>query len=479
MIYYKNSISVPNVIKKRVTVSDFSDGLGSGKDGGLKNLSNAKYIFNFDVSSGALSAGVGLKEYKINGKPFALEDGVFPIKLYYYKRYDYANFKDDDRVLCYASNGFIYCLKLFVENSCFTKTQIQFNSIPTAIEYKYNDENVLLMSSQEDELYVFNGDDVVKVDDAPKISSMCVHNERIFATEGNGSTSLWFSDDFNPLNWYISLDEAGFIDFQDERGALLKVISFLDYVYVFREFGISRLSAFGLQEDFSVSNLHFKVGKIYGDSVTDCGEHVYFVSTDGIYRFNGVDAVKILECYDEFLIGVDNSDCQGVYDNQKLYFNLKMKIDGNEEKVVIVYNLETKTSYVLRGAKISWLCPLKNSQKTLLAVYNNGEKVATVVDGYGKLFNKPLKKVWQSNVTDFSIPSKKRLYKVSAITKGDIKLEVLCDGKISKYDIKRSCQDVKPFVKGEEFAMKIISYDNDPKIIRPTLYFSYCKEDLW
>ncbi len=479
MIYYKNSITVPNVIKKKVTISDFSGGLGGIKDGQIKNFSNAKYIFNFDIKSGALSAGVGLKEYKINGKSIILEDGVLPIKLYYYKHYDYQNFIDDDRILCYASNGFIYCLKLSNASDGFTKTEVQFTSQPTAIEYKYNDENVLLMSSFSDKLYVFNGDEISCVDDAPKINSMCVHNERIFATEGNGSTSLWFSDDFNPLNWYISLDEAGFIDFQDERGALLKVISFLDYVYIFREYGISRLTAFSVQEDFSVSNLHFKVGKIYGGSVTDCGEYVYFVSTDGIYRFNGVDTVKILDCYDDFLKGVDNQDCQGVYDSQKLYLNLKMRIDGDEEKVVIVYDLISKTSYVLRGAKVTSLCLLQGNSKTLLAVYNNGEKIAQLIDGYGKLFGKPLKKVWQSNITDFSVPSKKRLYKFSAITKGDFKLEIISDEKTSKYNLSRSCQEVKPLIKGEEFAIKIISYDNDPKIIKPTLYFSYCKGDLW
>ena len=97
--------------------------------------------------------------------------------------------------------------------------------------------------------------DPYEVLDAPKISSMALHYERLFATVDGEKNSVWFSDDLDPTNWSMSLDEAGFIELIDERGALLKVVSFLDYIYIFREYGISRLTAYGDQTSFSVSNL--------------------------------------------------------------------------------------------------------------------------------------------------------------------------------------------------------------------------------
>lgn len=67
----------------------------------------------------------------------------------------------------------------------------------------------------------------------------------------------------------------------DERGALNRVISYLNYVYVFRDYGISRITAFGAQTDFSVSNLFVSSGKIYPRSVALCGDSVIFLRRTG------------------------------------------------------------------------------------------------------------------------------------------------------------------------------------------------------
>lgn len=48
----------------------------------------------------------------------------------------------------------------------------------------------------------------------------------------------------------MSPDEAGFINFSDECGDVIKVVSFSNYLYVFREYGIFRLTAYGDQNDF-------------------------------------------------------------------------------------------------------------------------------------------------------------------------------------------------------------------------------------
>ena len=327
MIVKNNVLKVPSFRKTKVTLGNFSSGVNSANDESVKNISDAKLVCNFDINDGALKPGAGLKEFLINGKTLSLDfEDILPKKFFYFKNFDVETGSQKDVLLCYSSIGLIYVCNLYEDEPKFNQTGICFTSFPTAVTYNNNGKNVMLLSSQSDPLCVFDGENFKFVEGAPKFNSMCVHNERVFATEDKKSTSLWFSDDFNPLNWYISIDEAGFIDFPDERGPLLKVISFLDYVYIFREYGITRLTAYGRQEDFSVSNLHSKVGKIYGESVTDCGNYVYFLSDNGIYKFNGVDAVKVLNCYDNFLNGVDNSDANGIYYNDKFWLNLKMNL---------------------------------------------------------------------------------------------------------------------------------------------------------
>ncbi len=480
MIICDNSLSVPNYQKTKVTISSFSGGIGSSNDESVKKVSDAKAIFNFDISDGALKAGAGLKEFTINGKTLSFDnDTIRPLKFYYLKNYDVENNLDKNVLLCYASNGIIYSLNLYDSEPKFVETSMRFTTAPTAVTYNNDGENIMLFSSFNDPLCVFSESGVKSVDGAPKFNSMCVHNERVFATENSKSTSLWFSDDFNPFNWYISVDEAGFIDFPDERGALLKVISFLDYVYVFREYGITRLYASGNQEDFSVSNLHSKFGKIYGESVTDCGNYVYFLTDTGLYRFNGVDSVKILGCYDSFLKGVNNEGASGIYYNDKFWLNLKMKIDGKEQNVILVYNLQNDTSYIIKDCKITSICLFDGENKELIAVYDSGKKVATVLENHGKLFDKPLKKVWQGIESDFSLPCIKNLYKISVETDEEIEILVTCDGVKRYCKINKTNNYIEPKLKGKNFSISIISYDNNPRIFKPIIYFKYLKEHLW
>ncbi len=480
MITYKNDLKVPSFIKTKVTLGDFSGGVGSSKDESVKKISDANLICNFDVCDGALKAGAGLIEFKHNGQVLKLEDVNFtPKKFFYFNNRDVQTGENRDVLICYASNGLLLLCNLYEDELKFVQTEMCLTSTPTAVTYNNNGENVMLISSQSDPLCVFDGQGFKYVEDAPKFNSMCIHNERVFATEDKKSTSLWFSDDFNPLNWYISIDEAGFIDFPDERGALLKVISFLDYVYIFREYGITSLSAYGNQEDFSVSNLHLKVGKIYGESVTDCGNFVYFLSSSGIFRFNGVDAVKVLDCYDNFLKDVDNTDASGLFYNDKYWLNLKMKLDGKEENVVLVYNLLNGTSYIMKDCKILSLCLFNGDKKELIAIYNNGKKIAKVIEGYGKLFDNPLKKVWQGIESDFLLPCKKTLYKISLNLEENAEILIKCDGKKYYYKVDAINNCIYPKLQGKNFSVSIISYNNNPRIYKPIIYFKYLKERLW
>ena len=84
---------------------------------------------------------------------------------------------------------------------------------------------------------------------------MCLHYERLFAVVGGERNRLAFSANLEPTDWTEDLSSGGFIEMQDERGGLNRVISYNDYIYVFRDFGVARVSAYGDQTDFSVSQL--------------------------------------------------------------------------------------------------------------------------------------------------------------------------------------------------------------------------------
>lgn len=106
---------------------------------------------------------------------------------------------------------------------------ITLTSPPQAVNYTLYGKDVVLICSPTDNMVVWDGEnDAYFVENSPKITSMTMHYERLFATTSTDKYTLYFSDDLDPTNWNENITEGGFIQMLDERGELLKVISFWD-----------------------------------------------------------------------------------------------------------------------------------------------------------------------------------------------------------------------------------------------------------
>lgn len=475
---YDTKLKTPSVTKRKISINSFLTKGSISSDEMLSNPADASLLFNFDCSDGTLKSGIGINEYLVNGSSVSFTNSeVFPIKVYYYKRFDNSLNINSDRLVVYASDKRLYYLTLGTSSTFKLISSITFLNPPIAINYNFSDEDVLILSFEKEGLFVLNNLTLKRVETAPKITSMCIHSERLFATTSGEGTSLWFSDDFNPTNWSVSLDEAGYIELPDERGKLLKVVSFLDYVFVFRSYGISRIYAYGDQTEFSVDNLFNNIGKIYANTVTECGGYIVFLTTSGLYRFNGIDTVKILPFYDKFLNGVENEDAKGVFYNGKLYLSLNMKFKLKTEKVVLVYDIESKVPYIAKGLKIEDFELGTGKDYSVYAISNNK---LCLIDNSGKRFLKPLKKTWESGESDFSIETnKKKLDKVRLTTSEDLIFKVIVDSKTYIYNVTSGTSVLKLNLYGSTFKFKIISYSKKPKVLKPSFFFSYVKESLW
>ena len=479
MIARLKQLKVPNLIKKRITLNSFMTKANLKSDSVVANSVDVSTIINFNPTNGTLENGIGLENFKINGKKITLSNDKKAEKIYYYKRFDNLLKTNDDRLVVYCDNKSLCYFKLndkdLIEHQI---DNINFSKQPTAINYNYLGEDVLILSNDKDGLYLLNDNTINHIQNAPPITSMCIHSERLFATTSGEGTTLWFSDDFNIENWFVSLDEAGFIELPDDRGKMLKVISFLDYVYVFRAYGISRITAYGKQQEFTVENLFSNVGKIYANTVTECGDYIIFMASSGIYKFNGMEIVKILPFYDKYLDGVDNEESEGVFYNNKLYLNCNLMINKKIENCIIVYDIDTKIPYIANGLNVNSLLLIPGDLYKLCCL-SKGEFV--LVNNSGKRFNKILKKEWRSDYSDYSIltPNKK-LEKITINTMQPITIYIYCDNnKTLIYDLDSGHKEVSVNVKGQLFSFRIVSRTKSPLIYKPTLYFSYFKEDLW
>jgi len=269
---------------------------------------------------------------------------------------------------------------------------------------------------------------------------MCTHYERLFAI--GEDNLLWFSDDLDPTNWNISLDQAGYIEFADNKGKLLKVISFLDYVYVFRRYGITRVTAYADQTEFYVNEV-YATGNIYPETVAVCGDTVYFLSKDGLYSFDGLTAKKIFSALDA-LWADDNENASAAFvGNEYLLcckmnfisddFNTTVTEEGNN--AVIIFNIADGSLKILRAGGLGYINAVLSEKMcgALVCLTDENSKKLGEIGGEN-YFGNPLVKLYVTPETDFGLTLDDKFIKcISVFSENEITLGICVDGEWNRF----------------------------------------------
>ncbi len=441
-------------------------------DGDVGGYNKASFSFNFSFKDGALKNGLGIASLNSSYKAPL---GEVMEKIYFYRCSDYEKGTRDDRIIAFTTKGNMYSCPL--SGGTFTKISgLYFNNQPKGVCYNYNGKDVIIFSAEGEGIKIYDGESVETVYDAPPVTSMCIHSERLFITSGGVDGALWFSDDFNPTNWNVSLSEAGFIDMSDEMGDMIGVVEFGGHLYVFRSYGISRVTAYSDQTEFSVSNVSVACGKILKNSVVVCGDYITFFATDGLYKFDGYSVTRISDQWFD-VVETPEKLVKGVYFNGNVYYLLQLIEDSGEyHSAILKIDVDTNDYYFIVIAVTSDICVVSaEDEYKLLTVDMMNFRLAEIVPDKG-WDGDNVKMFWRSKESDFGIKSsRKRLSKVSFFTKTDCELTVTVDGKPHSYSVTTSGNrtTVRPYLKGEKFTFEITVKDVVAEISGFTLEFIY------
>lgn len=502
-MFYKKNIKSNNLEYVQLNLSTFSNGVNTNVDENLLPYKYAKLAYNYKMEDGALKTGYGFEVAKFpksKDNPNELISMTFgnvsDIKKVWLFRYYSDYYKTiRPRIMYYTVNGLVNYNILYTEtaiyNAIFDRVNggslKYFTSEPNAIYYRLNSNDVCIFTSPTDNMYIHNPEySDSEFEDAPKFTSMCIHYERLFATvSGKESKTLWFSDDFDPTNWNISLTEAGTIEMADDLGPLNKVLSFKDYVYVFRDFGISKVSAYGNQEDFSVYQIYSPSGKIYENTVTICGDQIIFLAKHGLYSFNGYNITKIDTNINEYIKGISNENAKGCFYGGKYYLACRMDFKDNlkigyENEIDFINNalleldLSTYEINITRGVDINSLCAYEdNLFSRLYCSFNKGEtQKVGMLNNSGTYFGTPMVKKWTSPMGSLGYLDKtKHIKEISIISKYDITIEIKTDLQTKSYSVKGSSvpQKIKTMIKGKLVEISFISNTSDAYICYPQI----------
>ena len=494
----KNSLKLSNMIYKKINYATFINGLNTEIDENLLPIKYSINTFNFSFKNGALKDGLGIEKVGISynsedreqKKLLELPENLDVLGVWVFNRFTKDDNKYNNYLMLYCSDGKLYANFLRSSTTKFVPvSSLVLSSCPTILNYKLNGQDVIIIVNKEDGMYVWNSIDPPEhIENAPIINSMCLHYERLFVTTDGDKRTVWFSDDLDPTNWNVQLNEAGFIEINDERGVLNRVVSFNDYVYVFREFGISRITAFAEQSNFFVTQLYTSGGRIYPDSICICGDRILFLASDGLFVFNGSTATKISLNIDKLFENTYNDKSKAAYFNGCYYLACRLNFnDGNivgcedkdyDNNALIELDVKTGEYTIMRGVDIQSLTVIKElSEHTILVCYKDSGIVKLgQISKSGKVEDISTKKVWQSPKTDFGLPLKdKVLREVILTSESDCEIVVHCDNDSCSFKVKgnKNPQIVKVLKKGRYFSLDFISNSIDTNISNPQVVIGY------
>lgn len=443
--------------RKTVNLKVFS-GINTETSDNLLPLSASPISYNFTFERGALQSGIGIITAKTttltssaarHSLP-ALPEGKEAKTLHVYRKYDFTNNVRADKLIVRTTDDYFFETKLFETDTYHVVSNLTAVGKDCSVCYRYNGTDLFILCSENGSLYTYDGTTVSAILAAPKMTSMCVHAERIFATVSGEQNRVWFSDDFNPQNWTVSGTAAGYIDFDDDGGKVIKAVQFLNYVYVFRDFGIERITAYGDQTDFSVAKIYMASARIYPDTIVSLGDVIVFLADDGLHVFDGYNVSNPIPSVNKFL-PQEKKYVVAAGLNGKYYLaadldfgadNINLILDENDVTHIndglIAYDVTDKSLSVLRGADIAGLTTVKvHTEASVLATFRgtNAAKIGRIVKG-GAYFDAVLPKFWTSGYTDLGYPGRKKTVReISLVTSCDITVGVELDGNVSEYAV--------------------------------------------
>jgi hypothetical protein len=257
----------------------------------------------------------------------------------------------------------------------------------------------------------------------------------------------------------------------DERGHLNRVISFLNYVYVFRDYGISRITAYADQSEFSATNLFVSSGRIYEGTVTDCGGGIMFLASDGVYKFDGLSTHKALPWLCPII--KDSPQASGAYFDGKYYLALNLECACAQEcgagsNSILVYDLKSGEYSILQDFPALKLRALDDALYVISADGRLGK-----IKKCGSSFGVPTQKIFDSGLYDYGTPALKYFRSITFESNAELVLTLYTEQKekLVKVTPRKGVCTVRIGLRGRKFGFRIRCFKAGVRVARP--YIKY------
>ena len=300
---------------------------------------------------------------------------------------------------------------------------------------------------------------------------------------------VYWSNTFDPEDWELNFEDSeqeggGFIDVATFDGSRIRaVMNAMDDVLIFKDKSLHRLSG-TYPGEFAVTQVFGTDGTLAPRTIVSNGSSLYFLSSDGLVRYNGMEASalsasgdrKLKDIWDRINDSTIDTSCAVLRDN---VIYLAVPLDGSIINThVIEYHLLDGTYSIIDLPGVDdWLLLREGQKETLL--FLSGDQIYQYDKGYVFFDGTPINAVWTSpSITCGSISSRKqtgRIYMtVSAISLDvdkdpQIKISLFSGEKVRTkiISLKPGINEIRKRVKirGRNFRFRIENVDGNPLTI--------------
>lgn len=429
--------------KKRIAIENFAN---------FKKETNAsvEQFYNYQPTK-VLSNSWGVKEasfpkwlndsteYTLNieGSDLTKINGVT-----YFKQYFPRSGNTQHRILLYGDDNKEYINQLFSgDRGLHWLYLLTFNSAPITLAFKQDGEDAIILTSKDKMVIWKTGYSPYDIENVPIITSMCMNDGVLFCTIKEPAFKIWYATNLDVENIGNIDSNSGYISLEDDLGSARKIVCFNQDVYVFRDYGITKINY--IKNNISVSPVFQSNTKIFTETVSVCENAIMFMTVEGLYQFNGVKVTRSSVDIAEMLPIENDNACASTLGN-KYYLALRLNFNDGKQllcetgnyvnNALIVVDLTDYSYQILRGVDIGTLLPVRTPVFEKMLVSFNSVHTAKLgeICTTSKCFDAALPKYWASNEL-FDMPITRLFTKLKVVADKDVKFNLKYGNKSTSF----------------------------------------------
>lgn len=252
------------------------------------------------------------------------------LKVYLYEYFDETSSELIKRIFIIDKQFKFY--EIDGENQTLIDYDLQFDKMPL----DFNINNKLYFCSSNNLNFVISEDNnPIVLTDIVNLKSIINFNNYTLFNCSENKFSFYYTESTELANLESNLNNYNQISLPQENGELEKILIYKNNIYAIQKYAILKIiideNGYKIQNSCSIKSA------IDADTIELIDDYIIFLSSNGLYLFDGNDIKQIFKNY---TINLIHSNNKSVAFNNKYYLKTNYYIDDIKESVILEFDIE-------------------------------------------------------------------------------------------------------------------------------------------